>query len=516
MGDQNSSLKKLMMELGMNDKGNLPEKWDTSLISHEHYLNVINEKIASADYVNISVGVHVFIALPDKPTRTPQVGGGLAGGGADEEPIADFNSRLAEYRFDYTNAVESNKTYSKGATFIIDTVKSVIGESTMDELRQHIFNRDVLNLLQAFVALGASQNPQLAFSAKHDLGLADFRGVSIQIVKAVIDQVRIVVDKNNGAGNRMPDIELRVILFEKALQSDTSPKKDKYTHCILNMEQDNVTVFSYQQAFTKLKAVSIQYDARNFNGNLVNHVLARYGELKGDTEVPNANLSKTEDNPKCIACGKGHNIQMCNNNYPCSIDKLKTHNIKEICQHSGCVQPKDKLKKYLEYVKLMKEEREKKGNTKSNKNSNKASAKVASEPSDSEEASKSSKKQKRDQASRAIENSNHIEIAELLNSMKATLDTFVANHTKLAKDVDRMGSVFNQYVSENNTSRNSARNVFGSSQIDGNTNTLGLIRGNDNSARRIGGLTYNLGSGYTTSRNRESTFDDDTDYNYHH
>jgi hypothetical protein len=46
-----------------------------------------------------------------------------------------------------------------------------------------------------------------------------------------------VVNQSGGAGSApMPDTELRVIFFDKALQSDTSENKDKYSHVINTIE----------------------------------------------------------------------------------------------------------------------------------------------------------------------------------------------------------------------------------------------------------------------------------------
>jgi hypothetical protein len=216
-------------------------------------------------------------------------------------------------------------------------------------LRELLNTRDAPGLMYAFEAMGVTVNPPVAFQTKKHLLAANFRGKSIDMIKAVIDQVRDVINQRGGVGSApMPDTELRVIFFDKALQSDTSENKDKYSHVINTIEQEPATArTTYLEVFHKLKSVSIQFDAKNNKGNLVDNTFRLHGlnvnEVAKSTYLPSGKLS-------CLGCKKEHSIENCHSYYVCQADNSKAHHIRDKCYDPKCVQPKDQLKKCSEHI----------------------------------------------------------------------------------------------------------------------------------------------------------------------
>lgn len=321
------SLRSLMTLLGMDpNEGKLPQKWDGSY-THSHYLNSVIDEISDAGHREPAIGVHLLLALPVKSVRVLLTGGGSAAGGTDLRLNSDFNLRLSDYRFEYGNVIRANEEYKTGVTFIITSIKKVIYNFTLDKLRDIATTRNAPDLIDAFADMGVTTNPVLSFSAQKNLLEADFLGCEIAVIKAVIDQVKNVVDSNNPAGNPIPDLELRAFLLEKASQSDDSPDKSKYSHTVNSIEADLlVSPISYNTSLQKLKLASDTYNARSSKGNVVDHTMSRYNDSQKVSETANFTLivhDNTHDNAKekCLACGKNHSIERCNSNYPCAAVK---------------------------------------------------------------------------------------------------------------------------------------------------------------------------------------------------
>ena len=475
MVNSKESVRSLMSLLGMDpDEGKLPKKWDGSYISHSHYLNKALDDISDAGHRSVAIGEHVFTPLPEKPVRVLLTGGGAVAGGTDLEELADYNSRLTDYRFEYNNIVKSNDEYKIGVTYIIDAVKKVINTSTLDQIRELANDRQAPEFIDAFADMGNTTNPSLSFTAKKNLLEANFIGCEISIIKAVIDQVRNVVNANNGPGNNMPDMELKTFLLEKALQSDDSIDKNKYNYTVSSIEADTtIPPITYAASYTRLKLASDTYDAKNTKDNIVDHTLLRYNDSQKITNSTSEKVNFTQDKnsnspkEKCLACGKNHSIEKCNSNYPCAVVKGNTHKITDKCSSSNCEQPKEKLKQYLEFIDAIKNKK----NTKI-----KTTTKMIKDSNTEED--KPSKKQKVESHHKAIESANQIEVATALSAIQSTLETLISStkknqieHANLSHKVDRMGSNFNEFMSDNANSANGRYNS-------------GLIRGNDNSHSR--------------------------------
>ena len=495
-------LKALMLAIGIDpERGELPEKWDMNIVTFQHYYNELNDAIGSGGHSEIADGTHAFTDLPVEPARIPEIGGGAAAGGADQETLADYNQRLTHFRFEHSRINDLNTEYKKGVTFIIEFVKKITTTTTYDSLRALANARDVTGLLEAFQLLGNTRNPQLGFSAEKDLDIADFTGKKIEVIYAVISRVYEIVDLH--AEHPTHDLKKRVALLQKALDSDSK----KFGHAVATIEQDLDTVITYEQTYMRLLQVQQQYNSRNLKDNVVNNTLIRYGSNADTIEANFANTS-------CIGCKKkDHNIPDCHSYYQCGADPQKAHHIKESCGSSRCSQPQDQLKRYMTFTQNAKKDRREK--SLQNKVSTPAAKSAKTTNSESDEQQKPNKKQRIEKAHKAIENSANIEMVEELNSMKdkysetlkeirGTLKELVthtkqnaANHTTLAEDVRQMGSNFNEYASMNSASYSGNQNA----------NQIGLISGNHHGKRNI-----NFGSAKSNNSRNNNSLNDYGEY----
>lgn len=485
-----TTLAKLLVEMGMDEQGGLPLIWDGSPVTHYHYYRKVVDAIASHNHQRVAIREHVRQEDLDRPIRILLTAGGAAAGGTDLESTQDFGLRQAEFRYDDGIRRTENKEYETSVSFIVKSIQDITNETTKNTLRTLINSRNAPNLFEAFQAMGITENPQVAFQAKRHLMEANFGSKSIEVVKAVIDQVRDVINMNNGALNpQMADTELRVILFDKAQQSDDSEAKDKFTHIINTIEQEIAPAYTnYEDSYVRLKAVSVQYDAKNNKGNAVDSTFSRYG-LSGEAEE-----AKFTHHPggklECLGCGKDHTIDKCHSYYSCQIDKSKAHHIKEKCADPKCVQPKDKLKSYLEHIEKIKEKIKI------------PRIKKASLASTNDEASapKIKRAKKEEAANMAVENPNSIAMAELLNSMNSSINQISAqikqsetNYANLAGVVTKMDTNFRTYA--NNVREN---------------DSYGLIQGHHNrrnlpsaSNTLSASNTFNENSGFTSASQRQ-------------